>query len=197
MGADTGKKRIAILISGRGSNMEAILKNARDGILKECCEVVLVFSNRADAGGLATARGFGLETRCIESKGRKRLGFDRQLVELLEPYDPDYLVLAGYMRILSPPVVRRYWNRIVNIHPADTGLYKGLHGYRWAFEQKLETTSITVHLVDEGVDTGPVLGKRVVGLAGADTLEQVEQRGLEVEHEFYSEVLRDLFSGTA
>ena len=97
------------------------------------------------------------------------------------------------MRILSPQVVRRYAGRVVNIHPADTAQHQGLHGYRWAWDKRLPSTAVTVHLVDEGLDTGPVLAKKTVDLRGARNLEEVEARGLAVEHRFYSQVLRELF----
>ena len=186
------KKRIAIFISGRGSNMEAIVKNAQSGILKDCCEVALVFSNNKDARGLEIAKQLGLKTACIESKGKNREAFDREVVEFLKPYKIDYIVLAGFMRILTREIIRPYRNRIINIHPADTAQFRGLHAYEWAFNNKLEKTAITIHYVDEGVDTGPVIAQREVDLRGAKTLAEVEKRGLSVEHKFYSEVLRDL-----
>lgn len=186
-------KRIAVLISGRGSNMEAILKEARDGILKDCCHVVLVVSNRCDAPGLNVAQDMAVKTVCVESKGKDSTTFDCQLLEALEPYALDYLVLAGFMRILSPVVVDRY--RIINIHPADTALYQGARGYAWAFETGRSSTMITVHYVDEGTDTGPVIAQTDVDLTGAKTLEEVEKRGLAVEHRFYSQVLRQVFTG--
>lgn len=189
------KTRIAIFISGRGSNMEAIVKETQTGILQEHCEIVLVFSNSAEAAGLAIAQSYGLPTTSIESRGKKRVDFDREVLELLEPLQLDYIVLAGYMRILSPPFVQSYRNRIVNIHPADTAAYQGAHGYEWAFENSLEMTKISVHLVDEGVDTGSVLAQREVDLRGADTLEEVKTRGLKIEHALYSEVLKKLFTG--
>jgi phosphoribosylglycinamide formyltransferase-1 len=189
------KKRIAIFISGRGSNMEAIVNNAQTGILKDCCEVVLVFANKKDARGLKIAQELGVHTECIESKGKNREDFDRDVMTLLEPFHIDYIVLAGYMRILSPGLIERYRNRIINIHPADTALYQGIYGYEWAFENTLETTKITVHLVDEDVDTGTVLEQREVDLRGAKSLAEVKQRGLRVEHQFFSEVLRKVFIG--
>ena len=188
------KKRIAIFISGRGSNMEAILKNAQSGVLKDCCDVVLVFSNRKDAHGLVVADKFGVKTQVIESKGKKRLKFDREVISLLEPFAIDYIVLAGYMRILSPVLIERYRNRVINIHPADTGQYKGISGYEWAFDNKMKTTKITVHLVDEGVDTGTVLSQKEVDLKDANTLDEIEKIGLKVEHTFYSEVLERIFT---
>lgn len=175
--------------------MEAIIKNVQDGILKNCCEVALVFANTKEARGLQIAEGYGIKTASIESRGKKRQDFDREVVEFLEPFNLDYIVLAGYMRILSPVFIKVYRNTVINIHPADTVAYQGIHGYEWAFENKLDTTKITVHFVDEGVDTGSILAQQEVDLRGAETLEEIEQRGLKVEHTFYSEVLRDFFTG--
>jgi len=98
------------------------------------------------------------------------------------------------MRILSDLFVEAYRGRIINIHPADTARFQGVGGYDWAFDNKLNETKISVHYVDEGVDTGPVIAQEVVDLTGADSLSEVERRGLAVEHRFYSEVLRQLFS---
>jgi phosphoribosylglycinamide formyltransferase-1 len=192
----SNRRRVVIFISGRGSNMEAILRNARGGALAPLCEVVLVFANDPAAPGLEIARGYGVPIASLPSQGRDRAEFDAEVVALLEPYRPDYLVLAGYMRLLSPVLIDRYRNRILNIHPADARLYQGTHGYRWAFEQGLRKTLVTVHLVDEGMDTGPILAQAEVDLRGAGSLEEVERRGLAVEHRFYSAVLADLFAGS-
>ncbi len=191
----SAKQRMAILLSGRGSNMVALVREAQQGILQGCCDPVLVFSNVPDAPGLAKAAALGLPTRSAPSRGKRRSVFDRELLQLVEPFEPDWLVLAGYMRILTPQVVRRFRDRIVNIHPADTRQHQGLGGYDWAWDNRLESTMITVHVVDEGLDTGPVLAQREVDLRGAASLHEVEQRGLAVEHGFYAQVLRDLFSG--
>ncbi len=189
------KKRIAIFISGRGSNMEAIVKQVKHGILKEVCEVVLVFSNKPTAKGLQIAQEFGLKTAVIPSKGKTREDFEQQVLQLLKPYQIDYIVLAGFMRILSPLFVRAYKNRIINIHPADTRLFQGVGGYQWAFQNKLPETKITVHFVDEGVDTGPIIAQKTVDLRGVRTLKEVEERGLKVEHQFYSQALKQVFTG--
>ena len=189
------KKRIAIFISGRGSNMEAIAREVQDGILKDVCEIALVFSNKPQAKGLEIAKKFGLPVAAIPSKGKSREAFEREVLELLQPYRIDYVVLADFMRILSPLFIRAYKNRIINIHPADTKLFQGVGGYEWAFENKLLSTKITVHFVDEGVDTGPIIAQREVDLRGADTLEEVERRGLAAEHEFYSQALRKVLTG--
>jgi phosphoribosylglycinamide formyltransferase-1 len=189
------RPRVAILISGRGSNMEALLRAERGGVLAGRCQVALVFSNKPEAPGLEIARSFGVPTLCLESLGQEREAYDAQLLARLEPYALDWLVLAGYLRILSSAVIQRYLGRIVNIHPADTALHKGLHGYRWAFEHRLLATKITVHLVDEGLDTGRILEQREVDLRGAQSEEEVERRGLAVEHQLYPEALARLFGG--
>ena len=188
------KNKIAILISGRGSNMKAIVENVQNGILKGLCGVIVVFSNKINAPGLEISESFGLDTKVIESKGKKRSTYDALLYEYLDSLDPDYIILAGYMKIISSNVVQRFRNRIINIHPADNALHQGLHGYEWAFENKMESTKITVHFIDEGLDTGQVIAKREVDLKGATTLEEVEKRGLAVEHVFYSECLQKVFS---
>ncbi|NQV19638.1 MAG: phosphoribosylglycinamide formyltransferase [Armatimonadetes bacterium] len=187
-------ERILIMISGRGSNMKAIIKNVKDGILKGLCEVMVVFSNKKDAAGLEIAESFGIETKIIGSKGKKRSTYNKLLFDYLDKLNPDYIILAGYMKIVSSDVIQRFRNRIINIHPADTALHQGLHGYEWAFENKMESTKITVHFVDEGLDTGNVIGKRDVDISDCKTLDEVEQRGLKVEHQFYSECLQKIFS---
>ncbi|MCA8832056.1 phosphoribosylglycinamide formyltransferase [Hymenobacter pini] len=188
----TQKARLAILLSGRGSNMVALVNAVQHGVLRELAEVAVVFSNVPDAPGLATAAAMGCPTASLSSQSRKRAEFDADVVELLNQYQPDYVVLAGYMRILSPTFIRAFAGRILNIHPADTHQHQGLHAYEWAFENQLPETKITVHLVDEGLDTGPILAQHPVDLRGADTLAEVERRGLAVEHRVYAETLAHL-----
>lgn len=187
------RKKIAIFISGRGSNMRAIVENCQHGILKDVAQVELVFANKESAAGLAYAQSQGLETQSINSKGLKRVNFDQKVMALLDNYDLDYIILAGYMRVLSKPFVQAYQGKIINIHPADTQQHQGLHAYEWAFEQQLEATKITVHFVDEGMDTGSVIAQADVDLKGVTSLEEVEKRGLAVEHKFYSRTLKALF----
>ena len=188
------KKKIIILISGRGSNMQAITENVKDGILKDYCEILEVFSNKKNAPGIEIAKDYGLRTYIIESKGKKRKTYNSLLLEHLKEKKPDYIILAGYMKIIAPEIVQEFPNRIINIHPADTSLHQGLHGYEWAFENKLKTTKVTVHFVDEGLDTGKVIGKKVVDISDCNSIEEVEQEGLKVEHRFYSECLRELLT---
>lgn len=188
------KKKIVILISGRGSNMEAIIRNSKEGILQDCADVVLVVSNREDAKGIEVAKKFGVETRVVKSAKREREAFEKELIGVIDQYMPDYVVLAGFMRVLTPLFINHFKDRIINIHPADTSLYQGSSGYEWAFENHLESTDITVHFVNEGVDTGTVLAKKNVDLKGALSLQDIKKRGLDVEHIFYSEVLYDVCS---
>ncbi len=187
-------KKIAILISGRGSNMKAIIKNVEDGVIKHLCRVLVVFSNKINAPGLETAKFMGINTKVIESKGKKRSTYNNLLFDFLDELNPDYIILAGYMKIISSDVIQRFRNRIINIHPADTALHQGLHGYEWAFENKMESTKITVHFVDEGLDTGKVIAKKIVDISDCKTVEEVEQKGLKIEHQFYSECLKKILT---
>ena len=191
---DQRPARLAILLSGRGSNMLALAEAVRVGALRGLAGIAVVFSNDPAAPGLESAAALGLPTASLPSKGRKRENFDLAVVDILREYQPDYVVLAGYMRVLSPAFVRAFAGRIINIHPADTHQHQGLHAYEWAFENRLPETKITVHLVDEGLDTGPILAQQVVNLEGADTLAEVQRRGLAVEHTLYANTLAALIT---
>lgn len=187
------KPRIAIFISGRGSNMEAIVHESQSGCLKDRCEIALVFSNNPAALGLKTADSYGLTILSLESRGRKREDFDTDVCRLLEPFQIDYIVLAGYMRIVSPVLVKAYHKKIINIHPADTALFRGIGAYEWAFSTGQTTTAVTVHYVDEGVDTGEVIAKHEYSIEGVTSLHELERLGLSIEHKFYSETLAKIF----
>jgi phosphoribosylglycinamide formyltransferase-1 len=191
-GQEGRRARLAILLSGRGSNMLALVEATKTGVLKDLAEVVVVFSNKPDAFGLEVAAAVGCPVASLPSQGRKREAFDAEAAALLQQYQPDLVVLAGYMRILSPAFIQPFAGRILNIHPADTQRHQGLHAYEWAFENKLPETKITVHLVDEGLDTGPILAQQTVDLRGAETLAEVERRGLAVEHDLYARTLAEL-----
>ncbi len=194
--SDVGKqaepKRIAILFSGRGSNMEAILASIREGELQGFAEPVLAVTDKPDAKGIEVAKRFDVPVATQPSKGIPRADYDATLAGLLQTSHVDYVVLAGFMRILSPVMVRAFPRRILNVHPADTRAHQGLHGYAWAFEAKLPETWVTIHWVDEGLDTGPVIHRARVDLTGATTLEEVERRGLAVEHREYGHALKNL-----
>ena len=184
-------KQIVILISGRGSNMLAIAKNVESGILKDICKIKAVISNNKNALGIQKAKDLGLHTIVLDAKKLKK-DYNKELLKTLQDLNPDYIVLAGYMKILPPQIVKAFPKKIINIHPADTALHQGLHGYKWAFDNKLSQTAVTVHYVDEGLDTGKVIAKAIVDIKDAKTLSEVEEKGLKVEHKFYSECLRKI-----
>jgi phosphoribosylglycinamide formyltransferase-1 len=175
--------RIAVLLSGRGSNFVAIHEAIRRGDLHAgiCC----VISNVADAPGLARARDFGLTTLCIPSKGVERGEYDARLLAALRPHDPALVCLAGFMRILTPQFIAAYPKRVLNIHPALLPSFPGLHAQRQALEYGVRITGCTVHLVDEGVDTGPILMQRAVEVREDDSEESLSARILVQEHDLY------------
>jgi len=188
------KKKIVILISGRGSNMLRIIDESQRGILSDLCEVALVISNNENAPGIHKASARNITALTVASKKKSQEQFESELWEHVRELKPDYVILAGFMKILSPSFLKKFPQRIINIHPADTRQHQGLNGYKWAFENKLPHTLITVHYVDEKVDGGEIIGQRFVDLRGAITEEEVMRRGLAVEHEFFSEVLKEVFS---
>lgn len=175
--------RLAILISGRGSNMQALLHAKSEGALPHA-DFVCVVSNRPDAGGLATAKQYGVPTLVHASRDYKgrREEYDRALLGGLEPYRLDGLVLAGFMRVLSPEVIRRYENAIVNIHPSLLPSFPGLEAQRQAVERGVRVSGCTVHFVDEGVDSGPIIVQRAVPVHQDDDAGALAARIIVEEH---------------
>lgn len=178
-------KRVAILISGRGSNMRALVEKA-DGY-----EVVLVLSNKADAAGLRWAREQGLETSIIESKGLTREEFDRRVSAILDEHSVGTIALAGFMRILSPWFVEEWRGRIVNIHPSLLPKYRGLDTHARAIEAGDKVAGCSVHVVTEELDAGDVLGQAQVPIEPGDTPESLAERVLAAEHQLYPKVLSE------
>ncbi len=176
-------RNIAILLSGRGSNFVAIHEAIRRGELNAriCC----VISNVADAAGLARAREFGLTAVCLPSAGVDRAEYDGILVNTLRSYDPALICLAGFMRIITPVLLREFPNRILNMHPALLPSFPGLHAQRQALQHGVKVSGCTVHIADEGVDTGPILLQRAVEVLDGDTEETLSARILEQEHQIY------------
>ena len=166
--------------------MEALIRNSIEGVLKDVCEFVLVLANDPNAGGIDVAKGYNIPVATIISKGKTRENFEDEVSAMLHDYGVELICLAGFNRIISSYLIGRYAGRIVNIHPADTNEFRGLHGYEWAFCEGKQKTKVTVHFVDEGVDTGAIIEQREVDLSGCATLEEVESRGLAVEHDVYS-----------
>ena len=176
-------RKIAILLSGRGSNFLAIHDAIGRGDLNAgiCC----VVSNVPDAAGLAKARELGLNAVSLPSRGIERTGYDRLLLATLRPFSPTLVCLAGFMRILSPEFLREYAGRVMNIHPALLPSFPGLHAQRQALQYGVKVSGCTVHLVDEGVDTGPILLQRAVEVFEGDTEETLSARILKQEHDLY------------
>jgi phosphoribosylglycinamide formyltransferase-1 len=180
-------KNLGILLSGRGSNFEAIARNVQEG--KIPAKIAIVVSNKEDAAGLATARRMGLETRFIPSQGKERESFDSEVVSVLKHFQVDVVCLAGFMRILSPYFVRAFPGRILNIHPALLPAFPGTDAQKQALDYGVKFTGCTVHIVDEGVDSGPIVCQAVVPVLDEDTPESLTKRILKEEHRIYSEAV--------
>lgn len=186
-------KRLGILISGRGSNFEAIAANIERGCLD--AEIAVVLSNRADAPGLETARRRGIANAAIPSKGLDREIYDRMLVSELRNHSVDLVCLAGFMRLLSASFIREFPNRILNIHPSLLPAFPGLDAQRQALEHGVKISGCTVHFVDEDLDAGPIVIQAAVPVLDSDTVESLSARILSEEHHIYSEALRIVLSG--
>ena len=181
------KKRIAILLSGRGSNFEAIADSVAAGRIN--AEIAAVVSNCADALGLERARQRALPAVLLPSKGLEREAYDRQVVALLQEKQVDLVCLAGFMRVLSPYFVREFRGRILNIHPALLPAFPGLEAQRQALEHGVKVSGCTVHFVDEFVDHGPGTLQACVPVLDDDTAETLAARILREEHRIYSEAI--------
>ena len=180
-------KNIGILLSGRGSNFEAIARNAAAGKIPG--RIVLVVSNREQAPGLERARQMGLKTLFVPSKGVERDAYDGKVVAALKEAQVDLVCLAGFMRILSPVFVRAFPGRILNIHPALLPAFPGLDAQKQALDYGVKFTGCTVHIVDEGMDTGPIVLQAAVPVLNDDTVETLSARILKEEHRIYSEAI--------
>jgi phosphoribosylglycinamide formyltransferase-1 len=176
-------RKIAILLSGRGSNLLAIhdAVQRRDLDAEICC----VVSNIETAAGLSRARELGLATLCVPSRGLPRAEYDRLLLSALKPYQPALVCLAGFMRILGPDFLKEYQGRVLNIHPSLLPAFPGLHAQRQALEHGARIAGCTVHVVDEGVDSGPILMQATVKVQDDDTEDSLSARILEQEHSIY------------
>jgi phosphoribosylglycinamide formyltransferase-1 len=186
-------KRIAILLSGRGSNFEAIARNVREGELE--AEIAAVISNIPDAVGLETARSLGLPAFSLPSKGVDTDEYARRVVELLEPLAIDLICLAGFMRRVGAPLLERYAMRILNIHPSLLPSFPGLHVQQQALDYGVKWSGCTVHFVDSGLDTGPIVKQSAVPVEDGDTAETLAARILVQEHSIYSEAIALVLSG--
>jgi|SRR5882724_10566028 len=181
-------KRIAILISGRGSNMVALADAAREGTIPNA-EVAIVISDKRDAAGLERASQRGIETIVIERGARTRQEHDREIVSALAARQIDLICLAGYMRVLSSEFINAYPGRILNIHPSLLPAFPGLDAQRQALEHGAKVSGCTVHFVDETLDGGPIATQREVPVNDDDTVESLSARILIEEHKLYAEAV--------
>ena len=187
------RPRLGILLSGRGSNFEAIAANVLAG--KLACDIGFIFSNKAEAPGLTRARELGLPCGAIASAGVERTSFDSQVARLLKDNGVDLVCLAGYMRLLSGSFVSEFPQRILNIHPSLLPAFPGLDAQYQALVHGVKVTGCTVHSVDEQLDSGPILLQSAVPVLDQDTLETLSARILKEEHKIYSEAIAWMAKG--
>lgn len=184
-------KSIVILISGRGSNMEAIVAAAIPG-----GRIAAVISNRPDAAGLAFAAAQGIETAVVDHRAHAdRASFDAELARIIDGYQPDLVVLAGFMRMLTEGFVRRYAGRLINIHPSLLPAFPGLHTHRRALEAGVRLHGATVHFVTEALDCGPVIIQAAVPVRADDDEDSLAARVLQQEHRIYPQAVRWFVEG--
>lgn len=187
-------RRIGILLSGRGSNFEALADSVAAGRIPSS-EIAVVISNREAAPGIERAKARGLPTRVLPSKGLEREAYDRQIVSVLREHNVDLVCLAGYMRLLSPYFVKSFPNRILNIHPSLLPSFPGLEAQRQALEYGVKLAGCTVHFVDENLDAGPIVLQAVVPVADSDTESSLSEKILREEHRIYSEAVKIVLQG--
>jgi phosphoribosylglycinamide formyltransferase-1 len=189
------RKRVAVLISGRGSNMAALIESAKDKTYP--AEIVAVVSNRPDAGGLMAAQANGITTEVVDHTafGKDRAAFERALQAVLEKHRIDIVCLAGFMRLLSADFVKHWRHRILNIHPALLPAFKGLDTHRRALETGAKVHGATVHFVVAEMDSGPIVVQAAVTIRPGETEEELAARVLKVEHQIYPLALKLLAEG--
>jgi phosphoribosylglycinamide formyltransferase-1 len=186
-------KRLGILFSGRGSNLLAIASSVEAGRLD--AEIAVAIANQPDAPGIALARERGLKVQALPSRGLDREVYDRQLVAELRAHDVGLVCLAGYMRILSGYFIREFHEKILNIHPSLLPAFPGLDAQHQAIEHGVKYSGCSVHFVDEGLDSGPIIRQAVVPVLDNDTAESLSARTLKEEHRIYSEAIGLVLSG--
>ena len=187
-------KNLGILLSGRGSNFEAIANNVAAGRIPDA-RIAVVISNRAEARGIETARSLGLTTLVIPSQGKNRAEHDREVVAALQKHQVDLVCLAGYMRLLSPWFVQQFPRRILNIHPSLLPAFPGLEAQEQAFAYGAKVSGCTVHFVDEELDHGPIIVQKAVPVLDSDDEHTLAARILEQEHIAYSEAIKIVLEG--
>jgi phosphoribosylglycinamide formyltransferase-1 len=187
-------KRIGVLLSGRGSNFEALADSVVAGRIPGA-EIAIVFSNKPDAHGLERAKARGMHARAIASKGLQREEYDRQVVAILQEHGVDLVCLAGYMRLLSPYFVAAFPQRILNIHPSLLPSFPGLESQKQALEYGVKIAGCTVHFVDENLDAGPIVFQTTVPVFDEDDEHTLSERILREEHRIYTEAVNIVLGG--
>jgi phosphoribosylglycinamide formyltransferase-1 len=188
----SGPRRIGVLVSGRGSNLQALI-DAGAGQLGG--EIALVFSNVENAPGLERARRAGIPALFRDHRGRHREDFDRELLEALRHHGVDLVCLAGYLRLLSPAFVQALPERILNVHPSLLPAFPGLEAQRQAWEHGVKVSGATVHFVEDALDAGPILLQEAVAVREDDTTATLAARILEAEHRLYPRAVRLVLAG--
>jgi phosphoribosylglycinamide formyltransferase 1 len=188
------KKRIGVLLSGRGSNFEALADSVAAGRIPDA-QIALVISNKEAAQGLARAKERGIAARAIPSKGLEREAYDKLVVAALKDAKVDLVCLAGYMRLLSPHFVAAFPQRILNIHPSLLPAFPGLESQRQAIEHGAKFSGCTVHFVDEALDAGPIVLQACVPIEDDDTPDTLGERILKQEHRIYTEAVKIVLEG--
>jgi phosphoribosylglycinamide formyltransferase 1 len=188
------KKRIGVLLSGRGSNFEALAESVAAGRIPGA-EIVIVVSNQPDALGLKKAEARGIAARMIPSKGLQREAYDRQVTAVLQEHKVELICLAGYMRLLSPYFVSAFPQRILNIHPSLLPSFPGLESQKQALEHGVKFAGCTVHFVDENLDAGPIIQQAVVPVLDGDDEHTLSERILREEHRIYTEAVKFILEG--
>lgn len=187
-------KRIAILISGRGSNMVALADAIASGAIPNA-HIAIVVSDKPNAGGLQLAQDRGLKTAVVERRHRNREEHEREIISVLRSHEVDIVCLAGYMRVLSPCFIEEFRGLILNIHPSLLPSFHGLDAQRQALAHGVKVSGCTVHFVDDLLDGGPIIAQRAVPVLDDDTEETLSARILEQEHQLYAEALRIVVEG--
>jgi phosphoribosylglycinamide formyltransferase-1 len=182
-------KKIAVLVSGGGSNLQSIIDSVESGYLK--IQIAVVLSNKEEAYGLTRAENHGIPAEILKHGDfESREEFEARLIEILDGYGVDLVVLAGFMRVLTPLFVSHYHHRIINIHPAILPSFPGTHGQKQALDYGVRFSGCTTHFVDDGTDTGPIIIQAIVPILPDDTEESLGTRILKEEHRIFPESLK-------
>lgn len=189
------KLRVAVFVSGSGTNLQSIIDHCENQKLN--AEVIAVISNKSSAFAVERAKKHNIPAIIIESKNYKdRKAHESEIVKQLDPFKPELIAFAGYMRLVSPEFIRHYYNKeknlpgIMNIHPALLPSFPGTDGYGDAFKYGVKYSGITIHFIDEGVDTGPIILQQTFPRYDTDTLEEFKERGLRIEHKLYPQAIQ-------